>query len=337
MTDLYVIGGRAKPNRRNLEEWHGYESGLILRLNSETGAGECVAEYVSPPETCPDDQPSITFKAGTLSGDRLHVCTQTEVLTYRLRDFRRQNHISLPIFNDVHHVLPTDDDGYLVAVTGLDMVAELGPDGAVRREWGVLGNDTWERFSREIDYRKVPTTKPHRSHPNFVFRTGSDIWVTRHFQRDAICLTNPDRRIDIGVGGPHDGLVVGDRVYFTTVDGAVVRADVNTGAVEKLLSANDIVRTEQPLGWCRGIQVLDERHVLVGFSRIRQTRFRDNVQWVKDRLKSLARYGQSHLTKPTRISCFDIERKALCWDFNLEDFGMNAVFSIHSADTAVSH
>lgn len=331
MTELYIVGGRAKRNRRELDEWHGYERGLVLRVDPDTGSAECVADYVSPPDACPDDEPSITFKSGTLADGRLHVCTQTEILSYRLSDFRLVNYLSLPIFNDVHHVLPTSEGGYLVAVTGLDMVAEVSADGEVLRQWDVLGEDTWSRFSPSVDYRKVATTKPHKSHPNFVFRTGDDIWVTRHWQRDAVCLTNPDRRIDVGIGNPHDGLVVDGSVYFTTIEGCVVKVNAATGAREMLLAANDIVGSDQALGWCRGIRPLGDDRIVVGFSRIRQTKLHDNIQWVKDRLKSMARYGESYLTMPTRISCFDAGQKALCWDLNLETYGMNAVFSIHAA------
>ena len=37
---------------------------------------------------------------------------------------------------------------------------------------------TWERFDPEVDYRQVPTTKPHETHPNFVFIVEEDVWVT---------------------------------------------------------------------------------------------------------------------------------------------------------------
>src|SRR5262249_5674715 len=158
-------------------------------------------------------------------GNSLYLCTSTEVMVYDVRGFQRTLHLSLPCFNDLHHVCPAGNGNLLVAVTGLDMVVEIAPSGEILREWGVLGASPWERFSRDIDYRKVLSTKPHASHPNFVFHTGEDIWVNRHQQRDALCLTDPSKRIDIAVQVAHDGHVFQDFVYFTTVDGHIVVAN----------------------------------------------------------------------------------------------------------------
>jgi len=55
------------------------------------------------------------------------------------------------------------------------------------------------------------------------------VWVTRFEQRDAWCLTDPERRLAIGVEKPHDGIVRGRRVYLTTVDGHVVVSDLDDG------------------------------------------------------------------------------------------------------------
>ena len=98
------------------------------------------------------------------------------------------------------------------------MVLEVTLDGRVLREWPVLGNNAWDRFSHSVDYRKV-STKPHLSHPNFVFEISDDVWVTRLRQRDAICLTRPAEPININLERPHDGLLHESLLYFTTVDG----------------------------------------------------------------------------------------------------------------------
>jgi len=92
----------------------------------------------------------------------------------------------------------------MVVVTGLDMVIEVAPDGEVLREWSVVGEDTWSRFSREVDYRKVPTTRPRRAHPIFAFLLGNDIWATRCNLKDAVCLTKPGKRIDIAGSYAHE-------------------------------------------------------------------------------------------------------------------------------------
>ncbi|MGC2326147.1 MAG: hypothetical protein WA604_05490 [Candidatus Sulfotelmatobacter sp.] len=79
------------------------------------------------------------------------------------------------------------------------MVVKFTPQGQVLAEWNVLREDPWFRFSRDVDYRKVDSTKPHQSHPYAFFQLGEEVWVIRHFQKDAICLTSPGKRINIDV------------------------------------------------------------------------------------------------------------------------------------------
>jgi hypothetical protein len=195
---LYLTGGRQKS--RSLDEWHAYERAVILRVAPDQSEVTCPVEYVSPPEVCPDADPSFIFKAPSLHGDRLFVPTNTEILIYEVPALRRAGYLSLPCFNDVHHVCVSPAGNLLVVSTGLDIVMEMTQDGRILREWSALGGNTWERFSRETDYRKVETTKPHASHPNHVWHDGEEIWVSRFKQRDAICLTRPGRRIEFWRG-----------------------------------------------------------------------------------------------------------------------------------------
>lgn len=324
MTGFYVVGGYRSQWKRRRDEIQ-YTAGCISRVSPEEARVESVISYVSPPQVCPEEDPSIVFKAATLEGDRLYVCTTTEVLIYQLPEFRQVGYLSMPCFNDVHHVRPYRDGSLLVASTGLDMVVMLSPEGEILREWNVLGEDTWKRFSREIDYRKVPSTKPHRSHPNYLFLIGDDIWVTRFYQRDAICLTSPGKRINIAIEAPHDGLVYEDRVYFTTVDGHIVIANAHSLRVERVIDLNACNSAKKVLGWCRGIEVLDRDHILVGFSRLRDTEWLDNIRWVQYRVGLRDTYGNL----PTRVSLYDIRRGHLCWEYDLEPYGHNTVFSIH--------
>lgn len=322
-----VAGGQQRPDAHLRPEWERHKKGLVLAVEPATGACRTLIEYVSPPSAIPAEEPyAILFKAATLAGDRLFTCTQTEVLTYDLGSLARVGYLSLPCFNDVHHVLPTARGTLLVAVTGLDLVAELSPAGEILRTWGALGQDPWQRFDRAVDYRKWPTTKPHASHPNFVFEVGEEIWVTRFEQKDAVCLTDPRRRIAIDVERPHDGIVDGERVYFTTVDGQVVIARLADGVVERVLDLNTLSGGGWTLGWCRGLAVLDGgRRIAVGFSRLRPTKFRENVRWVKHRLGLRSTPGNL----PCRIACFDLEAEELLWEQNLEPAGLSVLFSIH--------
>lgn len=337
MVDLYAVGGRARSDAAREKEWSRFEAGLIVKIDSDTGQGEVVVEYVSPPEACPDEGPSIIFKAGTRTERSLWVCTQTEIMEYDLTDFSRSNYVSIPCFNDVHHVYPTPSGSLLVAVTGLDMVVEVDRRGEVLRMWDVLLKPLWHRFSPDTDYRKIPTTKPHIAHPNFVFMIGDDVWVTRNEFKDCLCLTDTSKVIAIAGEGlnessePHDGVLVGETLYFTTVDGHVVLVDARSLTASRIIHINDFVQSRTPLGWCRGIRVLDADRLIVGFSRLRQTTIKRKVKWARNAVRAMAGRGTEATLEamPTRISCLNLRTKAVDWTIDLESFGMNAVFSVH--------
>jgi hypothetical protein len=322
MNSLYIAGGRLRSTVfRKLEEWQSCEQAFLIELDPVRNQSRACVEYVSPPDVCSQELPAILFKSATLEGNKLFACTSTEVLVYELPTFRRLHYISLPCFNDLHHVAPTPRGTLLVVVTGLDMVVEITTTGSVVREWNVIGEDPWVRFSRQTDYRKVPTTKPHKSHPNHVFQLGEEIWVTRFQQRDAISLTTPGRRIDIAVQRPHDGYIFGDKIYFTTVDGHVVIANQDTLQVEQTIDLNQLSgESGQILGWCRGVLPLDERRLWVGFTRVRSTKFVENVAWIKN--------GYSNRHKPSHIALYDLERKTCEKEIALEPHGIGVVFSL---------
>jgi len=309
------------------EEWRLYESALILEVDPESGSTEPRVEYKTPPEARANQDSSNIFKSGTLSGNLLYTCTSTEVLVFELPEFQIVNYISLPCFNDVHHVVPDSDGNLIVTSTGLDMVVKVSPDGRVLEEWNVLGEDPWSQFSRETDYRKVESTKPHKSHPNFTFQMDGETWVTRLNQRDAICLNDHQRRIEIAAQPPHDGLVRGNDICFTTVDGTVVLVNRGSLQVRETVDLKAINGQEALLGWCRGLLPLNSRTFWVGFTRVRKTNLRENVLWVRN----IFREGMTE--KPTHLALYDIVEKKCLLEFDLEAHGMNVVFSVFSATT----
>ena len=131
MNKFYVSGGRTRTTVfRKLEEWQSFERALLIELDPAKNESQACVEYVSPPEAAADVLPSILFKSATVQGNRLFTCTSTEVLVYELPSFRvKHDYISLPCFNDLHHVYPTQRGTLLVVVTGLDMVVEDHPRG----------------------------------------------------------------------------------------------------------------------------------------------------------------------------------------------------------------
>ncbi|HYO43890.1 MAG TPA: hypothetical protein VES19_11895 [Candidatus Limnocylindrales bacterium] len=321
---LLVIGGRQRVLRTVAhagQTWYEYDQGLVLDVDPASGQASVVHRYVSAPEACPEVDPAVLFKSGTRVGDRLYLSTQTEVMVLRLPDFARLAYVSLPRFNDVHHVRPTPSGDLLVANSGLDTVIEVTLAGEVVNEWNVLGEATWERFDPAVDYRRVKTTKPHHAHPNHVFLIGDEPWATRFEQRDAVSLLDPGRRIDIGLERVHDGVVHDGHVFFTTVDGKIAIADVSTLRVVDIIDLARLHPSGTRLGWCRGI-LPDAEGAWVGFSRIRATKLRENVGWV---LRGFQRDLGTHIGR------YDLASPRSLSDILLEDSELGAVFSVFPA------
>jgi hypothetical protein len=183
-----------------------------------------------------------------------------------------------------------------------------------------------------IDYRKVATTKPHVSHPNFVFFLDGEPWVTRFQQRDAVSLDGNSRgRIyHLGTEGVHDGHVAGKYIYFTTVNGRILRFGLASGAKE-IFDLNCMRGSDgdRPLGWCRGILPLGN-DAWVGFSRIRYTALRQNLDWIRRGFRDADRRPPA----PTRIARFDLAEGELIEEIDLEEAGMNTIFSVLSGSAA---
>jgi hypothetical protein len=323
MNQLYVLGARQKKLRLKKEdEWNLYEEALIVEIDTQTGTARNRIKYCTPPDARSSDNASHIFKASTISGNILYACTSTEVLLFKLPEFEQIGYVSLPCFNDLHHVTPSSDGNLMVASTGLDMVVKFNKRGDILKIWPVLGGDPWSRFSPEVDYRKVDSTKPHQSHPNFIFELNGEPWVTRFRQRDAICLNHPEHSIDIAVQTPHDGLVCGNRIYFTTVDGRLVIANAGTHQVDRVIDLKEIGGTNDLLGWCRGLLPVDDRRIWVAFTRVRKTQFTENVLWVK----KVFQEGMGE--KPTHIALYDIVEGRCLAEIDMEPHGLNVIFSI---------
>jgi hypothetical protein len=325
---LWVVGGQQRVSFYQLEEWSQFKKALVVRV--EDRQAEPVLEYESPPEHRPDGLPSHVFKAATIEDGTAYLCTQTEVLLCDFPSFAIRRVISLPCFNDLHHVIPGPDGTLFVAVTGLDSVAEVSPEGELLRLTHVLGGSPWDRFSPDVDYRKVPTTKPHRAHPNYLFFLDGRPWVTRFEQRDAVPVdgsANGHSVFPVAIEGVHDGHVDGDRLWFTTVNGCVVTFDLRTGK-KTLVDLNGIRSADddgRPLGWCRGLLPAGGGRAWVGFTRLRYTNLRKNLSWIRHGFRET----EHHRQHPTRISLYDVEGSALLEQIDLEPVGLGAVFSIH--------
>jgi hypothetical protein len=325
--DLLITGGEQR-GRRGLgagsTRWYRYRRAHLVGVEfTDDGARTTtLLSYESPADVCADDDPAILFKQGHRTDGQLYLTTPTEVITLAYPSLERTGYVSLPSFHDVHHVQPTPEGTLLVVNTGLDQLVEVTTDGEIVSRQHVVGDDPWGgRFTAATDYRREATTKPYEAHPNHVFFIGEERWVTRFEKRDAVCIDDRRRRIDIGVERVHDGLVVGDEVYFTAVDGHVVIADTGTLEVIEVIDLNAL-SDDGLLGWCRGIHIVGDE-AWIGFSRLRPTAIRENVAWVKEGFRK----GVG-----THIARYDLHGRRLLDRVPLEEVTpLNAVFSIMPA------
>lgn len=334
VSHLIVVGGEQRKDAVGRDEWQAYQAARVVLVELRTGLISPILRYSGNPNRLPEQDASVVFKAATMTRQHLYACTTTELLIIDLKQWQIGQIVSHPWLNDVHHVVPTSSGTLLVVNTGLDQVLELGREGELLREWNVGPTPTWNRFDRETDYRRVLTTKPHEAHPNFLFHRDGCWWVTRFLQRDACCLKDPSQTISLCVladaaseeahqAGPHDGVWERDAHWFTTVDGHVLKWSLNeaTPCVTRLMrdSGDDSL-----LGWCRGIAPISEETAWVGFSRLRPTKFRSHVSWIKHGFRKV---GQ-HATAPTRVAEHRLSDGKMLREIDLEPAGIAAVFSV---------
>jgi len=318
---FYICGGKLRRTVfQKLEEWESVKLALLVEVDPQTGTGRSCIEYESPKEVTADDKPPILFKYATPFEQKLFTCTSTEVIVYDLPSLKLKHYISLPIFNDLHHVLPTKSGTVMVAITGLDIIVEVSLDGKVLRQWDVMGQDTWSIHTLGKDYRKVPTTKPHRAHANHVFLIGEEVWATRSRQRDAISLQDPSRRIEIGIQNIHEGFFFRDELYFTVIDGHIAVVNPKTLKVDRVYNLTEMSGPlEVPLGFCRGLLMLDQRFAWVCFTRIRPTKFRENLSWVRHPTREQRR---SH------VRLYDLQKGECLQQIETEPFGIGIVANL---------
>lgn len=314
---LIVTLGYPKRDHLKQHTWNKYNRCGLQIINWETGATVKEAAYRSPDDRIAPNG-SIQFGAGSLYQQNFYVPSRTEILVYSLPELNRQKIYSHPTFNDIHHVTVRNDLIY-ICNTGLEIIQIMNLQGDLLAEHNVGISNTWERFSRHIDYRLVPTTKPHEIHANFIFFLEEELWCTRFLPGDAVCLTATHPKIDlkIGSGGPHDGLVRGDFIYFTLTDGYIVIVNKHNYKVEEVVDLNKISNYKVLLGWCRGIEVIGSR-AYVGFSALRSSIYREYGLWIKHGKKPLY----------SRVAEYDLNTKTLIKELPIAQDTGAAIFTI---------
>ena len=297
-------------------EGHIYGRACIEVIDWGTRRSVKSIEYVPPPENLAEGL-SVRFAGGCSYQGKWYQTSGTELIIYDTTEWSVERVISHPSFHDLHGVAVVDDV-IAIANTGLDMVQFLDASGEIVREVNVASVPTWERFDRNTDYRRVVSTKPHEIHPNHVFQIDGQWWVTRCLKQDAVNLEDPADRIEIPVGQPHDGLIRGDFIYFTTTNGHVVIANIASRKVEDVVDLSQLNPAGPTIGWCRGLEV-DGDAAYVGFTRIRSSKWSDTFRVVADALRG---------NRNTHIDRIDLKRKILVDTMDFDRRGSGAIFTL---------
>jgi len=315
-----VTGGEQFSDAVKRPEGARFKCAKLLEVDVDKKSIDTLLGYEANGTNYPDNIPNSIFVSASLHDGVLYLCTSTEVFLYSYPELTLINEISYPFFQNLHHVAPYNNT-IAVASTGLDLIVFLDKDTLKPVDFQhALDKDPWHKYSMDVDYRKLVSLKPHESHPNYIFEINNEPWVTRFNQKDAVCLADKNKTIQIGVERLHDGFVTGDSIYFTSVNGCIVKANAISLDVEEVVDLNEIDRSGAPLGWCRGLFVEDDI-AYVGFSRIRDTKVKENLKWVVNMVKT-------NKVNQTRIAIYDLKNKVKLDEINMPDGTVNALYSI---------
>ncbi|MBI5430588.1 MAG: hypothetical protein HY938_09045 [Nitrosomonadales bacterium] len=322
---LLITGGVLRENGFELGEGKYYGCASLLCLDTGSGTVDQLLAVHEGNENFPDVHPNLEFTVGDVEGDKLWLATDTEIRLYQYPSLALLKTFSHPCFHNIHAVAVRGDELYVTS-TGLDMVVVLNKqDGSILKYLNAEGKLTWHRFSPDTDYRKLHSTRPHDSHPNYVFWIDDEPWVTRCTQEDAVSLSDTRRRIDIS--GPrkpisvHDGIVRGGQVFFTTVDGSIVIADTKTLQPVETIQITAMEGYGGLRGWCRGLY-FSGGLAYVGFSRLRKTRRTEKVEWIKSLLK------RGEMVEECSVLAIDLKRKKILADYRIPAGTIDAIYSI---------
>lgn len=323
--ELLVTGGLLRENGFDLGEGMYYGTAVLASLNIDNGHVTPLIRLVEGNENYPSEHPNLQFTAGCIDGGDLWLPTDTEIRKYNLETLSLERIYSQPCFQNIHSVA-VQDDHLFITTTGLDAVVIMDKDsGAIRKMLNAEGKPVWHRFSATTDYRKLHSTRPHDCHPNYVFFLDGKPWVTRCTQEDAVSLNDVSMRIDIS--GPdkeisvHDGIVVGDEVVFTSVDGCIVIADTKTRLVKETIDLTMLKGFGGTRGWCRGLHY-EGGIFYIGFSRLRRTRSMNKLKWLKDmavRKKDIDNCS---------VLAFNLLTREIVGEYNLPKDAIHAIYTI---------
>ena len=325
---IIISGGRQSKSSLSYfnKEWSSGVSGVIFEYDTDSKKIEEMFNYETPKKYRAEKDYSISFKSGSIDNNKLYITTLTEILIIGLPNYKLIEKISLNLFNDLHHVVHEKNFLYIV-VTGLDLVLQYD---LIKKRVSNYYNcfreaDTWDRFDKNKDYRKLNTTKPHFSHPNHVTIHNNKVYITRYKQEDVLVYEKKGKyigNIKLGNGIPHDGSIFKNEFIYTTVTGKIIKVDIRKEKINKIIDLNKFAKDNSSLGWCRGYNSAKNLNY-VGFSRIRPTKFIENIKWLGSKIND-----KYKLKMPTRVEIYDNKYSKIIDTIELERVGLNWVFSI---------
>lgn len=323
--NILITGGVLRENGFELGEGKYYGCAKLLRLNTHAGSLEEVLAISEGNENFPDTHPNLEFTVGAVEGSHLWLTTDTEVRLYAYPRMELLKTFSHPCFHNIHSVAIRENELYVTS-TGLDMVVVLNKKtGDIIRHINAEGKSLWHRFSEDIDYRKQHSTRPHDSHPNYVFWLGDEPWVTRCTQEDAVSLVDINKRIDVsGSKKPisiHDGIVHNEHIYFTLVDGSIVIADARTLQVVETIQLSLLKGYGGLRGWCRGL-FFDGDICYVGFSRLRKTKRLEKIAWARRLLM------RGDMIEECSVLALDLQQAKIVADYRIPADQLDAIYTI---------
>ena len=325
---IIISGGRQSKSSLSYfnKEWSNGVCGVIFEYDTNSKKIEEKFTYETPEKFRAEKDYSISFKSGSIFDNKLYITTLTEILILSLPNYKLIERVSLNLFNDLHHVVYDNNFLYIV-VTGLDLVLQYDlTKKRVSNYYNCFREiDIWERFDKNTDYRKLNTTKPHFSHPNHITIKHNKLYITRYKQEDVLIYEKNGKyigNIKLGNGIPHDGSIYGEEFIYTTVTGKILKVDIEEEKINKIIDLNKFAIDDSSLGWCRGYSSAENLNY-VGFSRIRPTKFIENIKWLGSKITD--RYK---LKMPTRVEIYDNEFSKIIDTIELEKAGLNWVFSV---------
>jgi len=303
---VFVTGGTLNPKSDKAK----YGSALVLEIELSSNKKPKIIRALSfQPDVKNKNYTSSTnviFKSASIYNDSLYIPTETEIKKVDIKTMTIVDSYSSPSFNDLHHVFRRDNVLH-IANTGLDCVCHLNmSDNSITHSETVDGSIS--RYNNITDFRELASTKPHLSHPNYCFELDGKLWVTRCDFMDAVCIDSPDKRIFIGDGLVHDGVVFGKYVYFTTVNGHIKLYDKQTMSLHCAINISVLdVRLD---GWFRGIRPIDNGIVIIAMSKSRKSK------------------RMSKKSRGSLLILVDIYKKKILQTWGVGSLGLDAIFSV---------